>query len=169
MSNHSKAPQQGDSLWVGYLIIAVALFGVSAGAYLLYTQWKTPAAPRGSTDGSSTGGANKSEPGKPSAASSYVPATEGSAFPLHNGSSGDEVKSFQHYLNTNYSAGLVEDGIWGSKTTAAASKFLKITSVSQAEYDSEVAALSDASTASTIAGDFNSILPSSISSSIPKF
>ena len=152
----------GGGLWLGYLIITIALVCITGGGYLLYTQYKKPASPAdasdpGSNDSSSEDTKAKTTSTKPSMASSSYSA--GSVFPLHNGSSGDEVKNLQHFLNTKFSAGLVEDGIWGSKTTAAANTYLQVSSVSKAEYDNEVtSANSDSSSASTIPAFAKAIL-----------
>ena len=141
------SPPGGDdnsSLWLGYLLIAIVLLAFGSAGYLVWTQLKP--AP-GTSPADADGGSGSSAAATPSAnpiadlakkITAYVAPAPASVFPLHNGSTGDEVKAFQHYLNTTYNAGLTEDGVWGSKTNAAASQYVKTTSVSQAEYNSEI-------------------------------
>jgi len=54
-----------------------------------------------------------------STTSAPTPSATSDAFPLKRGLKGDRVKALQAYLNNYSSAGLVVDGIFGSKTEAA--------------------------------------------------
>ena len=133
-----QTPSDGGNKVVGYIIIVAALALVCVGVYVVYTQMK--GAPN-------AGAGAASNPGSPASGSgaAIIPTktttTTGakyvySEFPLTSGSTGQKVKDIQHYLNSTYSAGLTEDGIWGSKTAAACMKYLSVSSVSQAEYNS---------------------------------
>jgi peptidoglycan hydrolase-like protein with peptidoglycan-binding domain len=61
-------------------------------------------------------GLDKTEPSKGGGSNSSGSKDK---FPLKVGSTGPNVKKLQEYLNKSSSAGLVTDGIFGSKTLAA--------------------------------------------------
>lgn len=60
-------------------------------------------------------------------------------FPLVYGSTGNEVKKVQTYLNTKYGEKLVVDGIWGALTQAAVAKNLGLSGITKTYYDTNIA------------------------------
>lgn len=136
------AEETKPSLWLGYVIIAIALFGIGTGAYLLYQQMKAPAI--GGEVPPSTGTpppsqATSATTGTSTPKTTAVAAPPKSEFPLQQGSRGEKTAAVQRYLNQRYAAGLVADGIWGSLTNAAMQKYTLTTSVSLAEYNNMLA------------------------------
>ncbi len=135
--------KKGLGLWVGYVIILIAIFGIAAGSYLLWQQYKPP----------------KLEPPVPptpappeapkgivetvvETVASLVPNKEAkttptpkSVFPLQKGSRGPEVKNLQRYINNNSIAKLDEDGIFGTKTETVLKNLWGTASVTQKEYN----------------------------------
>lgn len=141
--------QESKSLWLGYVIIAIALAGLCAGGYLLYKQM-APALPGASGTGTDpldspkaeTGGGGIIQKATEAVKAVVKNVTNSSAFPLHTGSRGSEVTMVQKYLNTRYNSGLTEDGIWGSNTNKAMFTNAGTVSVSQAEYTNMLSWLS---------------------------
>lgn len=138
--------QQKQSLWLGYVIIAIAIAGLATGAYLLYRQLMPKPTGASGTDAAGSAGTENPKAENPGIITKVVDAvkttvqnaTNSSAFPLHQGSRGPEVAKVQHYLNVRFNAGLTEDGIWGSLTNKAIFNNASTTSVSQAEYNNMI-------------------------------
>lgn len=81
-------------------------------------------------------------PNDPSCKSNYNPSVTlapkiGDNFPLGKGSSGDNVKTYQIYLNSLGSS-LKIDGVWGPLTEAASLKYTGFNSIPQDYFDSVV-------------------------------
>lgn len=91
------------------------------------TTTTTVTTPKGNTGGTSTG----------SVTTAVVAPTKDDSFPLGMGSRGDNVKTYQIYLNS-LGANLKIDGIWGILTEAASIRFTKFNSIPQDYFDQVV-------------------------------
>lgn len=69
--------------------------------------------------------------------SNSTPVSNPAVFPLQRGSSGNEVKQLQTYLNT-LGAGITVDGQFGNATFNALQSLLNITTVSQDDFNEDV-------------------------------
>lgn len=143
----NQKQQKGLGLWVGYVIILIAIFGIGAGSYLLWQQYKTPKldppAPKPEEEAAPEAPKGIVETVKEAVkdvVKTVTPATNPkpapkSVFPLQKGSRGPEVKNLQRYINMNSIAKLDEDGIFGTKTETVLKNLWGTTSVSQKEYN----------------------------------
>jgi peptidoglycan hydrolase-like protein with peptidoglycan-binding domain len=68
------------------------------------------------------------------------PVTVKSEFPLQIGSRGENVKKLQSFLNQKINAGLVVDGVFGSKTAEAVKKAIGSTQVSESTFKQYIGA-----------------------------
>lgn len=145
------------------IILAVLVIGIAAVIYFLLKQAKitVPVAtiPLGSDTPAGTTSSNATNTGTPAMTTAtrswyddfvdeitsiWTPKTGSpsltynvAAFPLKQGSRGEEVKNVQAWLNDHVIvpyALLTVDGIWGDKTNAAVQRTLNTTQVTEAWY-----------------------------------